>query len=151
MRMPGVTMALSIEENKRIARSVPEEIATERNLDRIDEVFAEDFVEHSSLGEEMRGRRAARELIQPVLDAFPDFEATVEETVAEGDLVAMRVTWCGTHEGPFMGIEPTGKSFEVPAMIFTRIADGKIAERWVVGDSMGLMTQLGVVEPPMER
>lgn len=142
-------MAISTEENEQIARSVPEEIATKRNLDRIDEVFAEDFVEHGPLGEETQGLRAARETIQSVLDAFPDFEATVEETVAEGDLVAMRVTWRGTHEGRFMGIEPTGKSFEVPAMIFTRLADGTITERWVVADSMGMMQQLGVVESPM--
>lgn len=128
---------------------MPEEIATERNLDRIDEVFAEDFVEHGSLGEETQGLQAAKETIQSVLDSFPDFDATVEETVAEGDLVAMRVTWRGTHEGAFMGIEPTGKSFEVPAMIFTRLADGTITERWVVADSMGMMQQLGVVESPM--
>lgn len=144
-------MAISTKENEQIARSVPEEIATKRNLDRIDEVFAEDFVEHSSFGEEMRGRQAVRETIQSVLDAFPDFEATVEETVAEGDLVAMRVTWRGTHEGPFMGIEPTGKSFETQSMIFTRIEDGTITERWVVPDALGMLTQLGVIEPPVGR
>jgi predicted ester cyclase len=82
------------------------------------------------------------------LAAFPDFEATVEDIVAEGDTVAMRVTLRGTHDGPFMGVEPTGNPFEVRNMVFTRIEDGKIAERWVQPDTLSLMQQLGAVELP---
>ncbi|WP_251342554.1 ester cyclase [Haloplanus halophilus] len=139
-----------LEENKRLARRVPEEIATQRNFDHFDEIFADDVVEHFAFGREIRGREALREQLETFFAAFPDFEATVEAVAAEGDLVAMRVTLSGTHEGPFMGIEPTGRSFEVGNMVFTRIADGKIVERWLQPDTLDMMQQLGVVDRPGE-
>jgi len=137
-------------ENKRIARRYPEEVATQKQLDVIDELEREDFVEHGPYGQEVHGPKADKEWMQGFQTAFPDFEATVEDIVAEDDTVAMRVTLRGTHEGEFMGIEPTGNSFEVQNMVFTRIEDGKLVERWVQPDSFGLMQQLGVVELPTE-
>ena len=139
--------ASSIEENVRLARRVPEEVATERRTELIDDLYAEDAVEHGPTGDE-EGREAIREGLEAFFDAFPDLTATVEDVVAEGDTVAMRVTLRGTHDGEFMGIEPTGASVEVPNAVFTRVEDGRIAERWVQPDMLGLMRQLGVVEPP---
>lgn len=139
---------MTIEDNKRLARSVPEEMATDQNFDRVDEVFAEDVVEHNPLAGDVRGREAIREAFQDHLDSFPDFEATVERIVAEGDLVAMHVRWRGTHEGPFMGVEPTGETFEAENMVFTRVEDGKIAERWLLPDALGMLRQLGVDAVP---
>ncbi|WP_336342714.1 ester cyclase [Halalkalicoccus ordinarius] len=136
------------EENKRIARRVPEEIATKRNLDLTDEVFAEDAVEHAPYGDS-RGVAALRADFNRFLAAFPDFSATVEDIVAEGDTVAMRVTLRGTQEGEFMEIEPTGREFEIQNMVFTRIEGGKIAERWLQPDIHGLFRQLGAVESPV--
>ena len=135
-------------ENERIARRVPEEIATERNLDLVEEVFAEDAVEHGPFLQEARGVDEIRAALERFLDAFPDFSATVEDAVAEGDTVAMRVTLRGTHEGEFMGIDPTNESFEIGNMVFTRVEDGRIAERWVLPDMLGMLQQLGVVSPP---
>lgn len=137
----------TMQEKRRLARRVPEEVATERNLDLIDEVYAEDAVEHGPMGER-RGREAIREQFERFLSAFPDFSATVRDVVAEGDTVAMRVTLRGTHEEPFLGFEPTGRTFEVENMVFTRIEDGKIAERWLQLDMLGLLRQLGIVDPP---
>ena len=142
-------MSASIQDAKRIARRVPEEIATRREFDLVDEVYAEDCVEHGPFGMEAEGRDAVREQLRTFLDAIPDFEATVEDIVAEGDTVAMRVTLSGTVEGELMGIEPTGESFEVANMVFTRIEDGMIAERWVLPDTLGMLQQLGVVEAPV--
>jgi len=137
------------EENKRIARQVPEEIATAGNVDLIDEVYAADAVEHDAFAE-YRGRAAIREWLEDVREAFPDVSAAVEDVVAEGDTVAMRVTLRGTHEGEFAGIAPTGKAFEVGNTVFTRIEDGRIVERWVQPDALGLLRQLGVGELPAE-
>ena len=136
-------------ENERIARRVPEDIATGGNLDLILEVFAEDAVEHGPFGQEARGHDAIREFLQQYRTAFPDFSATVEDAVTEGDTVAMRVTLRGTHEGEFMGIEPTNESLEVGNMVFTRVEDGKIVERWLQPDTLGMLRQLGVVSPPV--
>ena len=76
--------------------------------------------------------------------AFPDFTITPEEIVTEGDTVAVRMTQRGTHEGTFMGFEPTGKSFEIEAMAFLRLEDGKIVERRTRPDLFGLLRQLGL-------
>lgn len=143
--MPAIDSDTS--ENKRLARRVPEDLATEQDIGLIDELYADDAVEHDPMGDH-RGHAAIRESFETVLDAFPDITATVEDIVAENDRVAMRVTLRGTHEGGFMGIDPTGKPFEVGNMVFTRVEDGKIAERWVQPDMLGMLQQLGVVELP---
>ncbi len=135
-------------DNKEIARRYPEAVATGRDLDLIEELETADFVEHGPFGEETRGPAADREQMAGFLEAFPDLEAEVEEVIGEGDLVAMRVTLRGTHDGPFMGIDPTGRGFEVQNMVFTRLEDGKIAERWVQPDTLGMLTQLGIIELP---
>ena len=70
------------------------------------------------------------------------------EIVAEDDFVAVRMTQRGTHEGTFMGIEPTGNAFEIEAMAFVRLEDGKIIERWGRPDLPDLLRQLGRTELP---
>lgn len=137
----------TIKENTRIARRFPEEVATEGNVELVDELVTEDVIDHSPFGE-MRGREELREQAEYLHAAFSDLSATVEDAVAEGDTVALRVNVSGTHEGEFMGIEPTGREFEIQNMVFFRFDDGKIAERWVQPDMLGLLQQLGVVELP---
>lgn len=137
------------EKNKRVARRVPEELATNAELDLVEELYAEDAVEHDPFGDHS-GRPTIRENMERVLSAFPDISATVEDVVGEGDLVAMRVTLRGTHEGEFMGVEPTGREFEVGNAVFTRLEDGRIVERWVQPDTLGLLQQLGVEPAAME-
>ena len=73
---------------------------------------------------------------------------TVEDMIAEGDKVVDRVIVRGTHEGELMGIPATGKQVEVVEMHISRIADGKIVERWGQWDAMGMMQQIGAVPEP---
>lgn len=79
---------------------------------------------------------------------FPLYELIADDVVAEGDVVAVRATFRGVHDGEFAGLEPTGIEVEIPLMLFYRIEDGLIAEHWMVADSMGLMQQLGVLPMP---
>ncbi|KAB1197165.1 MULTISPECIES: ester cyclase [Haloferax] len=130
-----------------VARRYPEDVATQGNIDLIDEICTEDVVDHSPLGE-LTGREEQKAQIRMLREAFADFSATVEDVVTEGDVVAMRITLRGMHKGPFMGVEATGNTFEVSNMVFTRVEDGLIAERWVIPDMMGMLTQLGIVELP---
>jgi steroid delta-isomerase-like uncharacterized protein len=133
--------------NATLARRIPEEVVTKGDIDLIDEICAEDVLDHSPLGE-LRGREELKTQMRGLRASFGDFSATVEDVVSEGDTVAMRVTLRGTHEGEFVGVAPTGKRIEVGNMVFSRIEDGQVAERWVQPDMLGLLTQLGVVEPP---
>lgn len=141
----------SSSETRQLTRRVPEDVANGRDLDLLDELFAEDVVEHSVFGQELHGLDEFRANMEDIFEGFSDFEVVVEDLVAEGDTAAMRVTLSGTHDGSYMGIEPTGKRFEVGQMVFTRVADGRIVERWVQPDSLGMLQQLGIsvedVEP----
>ena len=80
--------------------------------------------------------------------AFPDLNATIEDMVAEGDKVAIRITWKGTQKGDFMGVPPTGKSVSFGVMDIVRVAEGKCVEHWGETDFMGLMQQLGAIPAP---
>jgi predicted ester cyclase len=76
--------------------------------------------------------------------AFPRYEITAEDMIAEGDKVAVRARVQGTHKGDLMGIAPTGKQVSLPVLVIYRIADGKIAQYWLSVNQLELMQQLGV-------
>lgn len=142
-------MATTEQENKELARRFHEEVWAKRNLDFIDEQIAEDFVGYDpSLPEPVRGPDGVRETAERFQSAFPDAGVEIEQLVAEDDLLAIHRTLTGTHEGEFMGIEPTGAEVEVAGMAIYRLEDGKTVEEWQVVDMFGLLVQLGVVEPP---
>ena len=77
--------------------------------------------------------------------AFPDLVMTVDQSFAEGDLVATRWTARGTHEGELFGIAATGKQATVTGITIDRYEDGLIAESWTNWDTLGLLQQLGAV------
>jgi steroid delta-isomerase-like uncharacterized protein len=132
------------ESNGRTVRRYPEAVAS-GDLDVLDDICTEDVVSHAPLGEP-RGVEALKEYEAPIHEAFTDFEVTVEHLVEEGDHVAMHLTIRGTHRGEMMGVAPTGEEIEFQNMIFHRMEDGRIAERWVQPDVLGLLQQLGAIE-----
>jgi steroid delta-isomerase-like uncharacterized protein len=135
---------MSVEDdNKRVVRRIREEVEDQGDLDAIDEVFTEDVVTHTPMGE-FRGPEAIKEMYEQDRGAFSDSTETIHDFIAEDDTVAMRLTERGTHDGEFMGIEPTGKTFEIQTTAFFRLEDGKIAEWWMQPDTLGFMQQLGV-------
>lgn len=136
------------EENKRLARRIPEEVATEGKIHLIDDLFAEEFVEHS--GGNHYDREEFKQHIEAAREAFPDLDVTVENLIAEGNTVAQHVTIRGTHEGEIMGIEPTGNEIEISNMVFSRIEDGQVVERWRTTDELNRLQQLGAIELPAE-
>lgn len=75
-------------------------------------------------------------------ESFPDMEFTINDTIEEGNEVALRWTMTGTHDGPLGDMEPTGKRVEMPAVEINRFEDGKLAETWTQSDMLDLMQQL---------
>jgi predicted ester cyclase len=138
------------DERRRLARRVPDEFASEGAIDVVDELFAEDVVARSSPLGAAEGRDELRELPQRMRGAFPDLEAAVDQVLAEGNHVAMRVTRPGTHRGQFVDGDPT-ESFEIDHAIFVRFADDEIVEFWGQLDAFELRRQLGVSEDPAGR
>lgn len=94
-----------LEENKRIARRFPEEVATGGNIDRIDDICTPDVIEHTPLGE-LRGREELKEQSEYIHAAFPDVAVTVEAAVAEGDVVAQRLTFRGLRRASSWASNP---------------------------------------------
>jgi steroid delta-isomerase-like uncharacterized protein len=137
---------MSVQDNKMAARRFVDEVVGQGNLDVIDELVAEDFVEHQEFpGLPTRGPEAVRANIGLFLAAFSDLDITVEDVIAEGDAVVMRQTMRGTHTGEFMGIPATGKSFEIQAIDIVRMRDGKATEHWGLTDDTAMMQQLGMM------
>ena len=89
------------------------------------------------------GHEAWREGFELMQRAFPDLRAHVEDIVAAGDKVAVRVRFRGTHSGEFLGIPATGRTVEYVSHEFYRVADGLIAEEWICSDMATLLGQLG--------
>jgi len=139
------------EENKRLVRDFFEKVWNGRELDYIDEVYSPDFTLHAmwqntSAGGaiDATGREPAKKVIGGWLSGFPDLVVTVDDQIAEGDLVGSRHTSVGTHTENFMGIPPTGKQATVTGMTLTRVADGKMVEAWTCWDALGMFEQLGL-------
>ena len=142
---------MSTEQNKALVRRMVEEIFNRGNIGRVDEFLAPDFVDREELPPGVtRDREGVKRLTAMLRSAFPDFKATIEDMVAEGDKVVIRMTWKGTQKGEFMGVPPTGKSVSFGVIDIIRIAEGKFVEHWGQMDSMGLMQQLGAIPAPGE-
>jgi steroid delta-isomerase-like uncharacterized protein len=140
---------MSVEQNKALARQLAEEVLNKGNMSRADEIIAPNFVEHEELPPGIPpGREAPKMMFTMLRSAFPDFKATIDDMIAEGDKVVIRQTWTGTQKGEFMGMPPTGKSISIGVIDIIRIADGKFVEHWGVMDQMAMMQQLGAIPAP---
>jgi steroid delta-isomerase-like uncharacterized protein len=138
-----------VSDNKATVRRIYEEVFSQGDFDLGDELLADDFVEHEHLPPGIPpGKAAPRTLMTMMRGAFPDFQAAVEELLEDGDKVVARARFSGTHQGEFMGIPPTGRSFEITAIDILQFRDGRAIAHWGVMDMAGMMEQLGVGGPP---
>ena len=124
---------MSEEENKAIARRALEEIFSgQGNLEVADEIISPNFVGHDPVSpEDSRGPEGVKEFAMMYRNAFPDVQLSVEDQVAEGDMVVTRWTASGTHREEFLGVPPTGSQITMSGIEFDRVIDGKIDEAWV--------------------
>jgi predicted ester cyclase len=135
------------EDYKAIICRAIEEIANKGNLAAVEEYFAPDYVGHFGGFPEVRGIEALKQFMSMNHGAFTEKRATIEQMIAEGDTVAVRITWRGKHTGDLMGIAPTGKEVTLTGIAILRFANGKIVEHWANPDAIGLLRQLGVSLP----
>ena len=136
------------EKNKAIAARIALEAFNQGKLEVIDEVIADDSVDHGTMPPGMpAGKEGVKALVKALRSAFPDYKITIDLQVAEGDLVVQRATTTGTMKGEFAGMPPSGKTATWEAIHITRIEDGKIVEHWSVQDQLGMLQQLGFTTP----
>ena len=137
---------MSTEVNKALARRAYDAF-NQGNLAGFYELITPDFVLHNA-SMTIQGLEAYKQWLSMYLAAFPDARLTVEDMIAEGDLVVVRQTFRGTHTGELMGIPPTGKQVSATGIVITRAANGKAVEQWTNYDDLGLMQQLGMIPVP---
>jgi predicted ester cyclase len=142
---------VSAEENKRVVIRFVEEVMNGGDLDAADYLISPDHENHDPTAPDVpAGPGGIKELIGMYRSAFPDIRFTTGEMICEGDTVAHRWTFTGSHEGALMGVEPTGRRVEVAGVEMNRVENGRISASWTVSDSLGLMRQLGLTPQPEE-
>jgi predicted ester cyclase len=136
--------------NRLIGRRVLLELWGEGRLEVADELYAPHYVDHVARGPEASrvvGPEGIKQAVTEFRRGFPDLRYTVEEEMAERDLVLARFSARGTNTGPFLGAPPTGRVVSYTGFDLNRIVDGKIVESWVNYDALGLLQQLGRIPP----
>ena len=133
---------MSLEENKAIVRRFIEAY-NKRNLDSLDEFVAPDYVDHTN---QLRGLESLKQIISMGIQGVPDWHETIEDIIAEGDKVWIRLAYTGTHTGELFGLPPTGNKIIATAVDIYRIVNGKLAEYWNVTDRLALLKPQGVIE-----
>ncbi len=146
---------MTSEQNKDVVRRFYEELWNNRQVNLADELIAAECVTYQlrsgvEAGAVTRGPEAIKHHVEEWLTGFPDLRFTVEQMIAEGDQVVTRSVMRGTHTGTWLGLAPTGKRVSIRMMVMQRIENGKIAEDWVLVESLGLLQQLGLVPATQE-
>ncbi len=134
--------------NKAVISMFVEEVINQGRLERADDLVAADFVELDPLPGQQQGRDGLKEVIGGIRAAFPDIHWVLDEMVAEGDKVASRFTWSGTHRGVFFGIPATGKSISVKGVVIDHVVAGKMVDSRMLMDSLSMLQQLGAIPVP---
>lgn len=135
-------------EYKALVTSFFEQVLGQGDIERIDEFMHDDYVLTIVGQPAPLDRQGHKALVAHLRSAFPDWQEEVVDVIAEGDRVVTHVRGTGTQTGEFQGIPATGKTMHMESVNIDRIVDGKIAERWLLVDTLGALVQLGVVNLP---
>lgn len=139
---------MAANDNKAVVRRFYQEVLNERKVDALDQIAAEDYVEHDPFPGQGNGRADLKARVASLHKAFNPLRFNVEDVIAEGDKVVVRWTNSGTDRGGFMGIPPTGREFGIAGIDIYVVRDGRLAEHWHVVDMLGHMQQLGLLPTP---
>jgi steroid delta-isomerase-like uncharacterized protein len=136
---------MPVEDNKAAVRRFYQEVINARNLEALEELLVPDGVDHT-FGSQ--STEQVKQFFAMVHQAFPDLRAEVHDVIGDGDLVAARVSYTGTHQGEWLGIPATGKQTATNGVDFFRMQDGRQAEHWGGPDTLSLLIELGVMPGP---
>jgi predicted ester cyclase len=139
---------MSVEENKVIVRRFYEEVMNNGEVELLDEIMDEDFDDR---GEALFGSPQGREVIRQGIIAtrsiLPDLHVSIQEMIAEDDMVGVRGIMRCTHQGEWLGVTPTGNELTWKGIAMFRLAEGKLMQRWFNSDGLSIVQQLGLVPP----
>lgn len=135
--------------NEEIVRTACRVIWSEGDVSRTGEFYADDYQANYPFGEGWGdGAEGAKAFAEAIRIGIPDYHEEIEDLVASGDTVAVRLRIRGTHTGPIFGIPATGNSLDFRDMTICKVRNGKIVEQSGLSDNLTLFVQLGVLEMP---
>jgi len=128
-------------------RRVVDEAWNKGNLETLNELHATGYIEHRPPFPDVVGLDAFKQVVAGAHLTCPDFHITIEELILEGDKLAVRFSWTGTHlgQGKNIPIPPTGKQLTVKGSHILHLEGDKLTEGWHFADNLGLLQQLGLV------
>lgn len=127
-----------------VVRRNTDEVQGKGNWEVFDELFSEDFIDHTPQpGGFKADKGGVKDLYQMLRTAFPDFRPEIHWQTVDGDRVTTYKTYYGTHKGPIFGLKPTGRKIHFESVDVMRIHNGQITDHWGVGNLLSLMQQLG--------
>jgi steroid delta-isomerase-like uncharacterized protein len=126
-----------------VVRTNTEKVQGEGDFALFEELFADDFVDHTPQPGTTADKDGVRVLYHRLREAFPDFRPEIHWQTVDGDVVTTYKTYHGTHRGEFLGIAPTGRTVRFDTVDAMRVRDGRIVEHWGIADLYGVLGQLG--------
>lgn len=135
-------------DNATIVRRFVDEVITQGHIDSAAQFIWEDVVEQVPFPGQGPGLDGLKDVLRTMRTGFPDIVFAIHEQITDGDKVASRFEWTGTHNGEFLGIPATGRKVAVWGFVFDRLEQGRIKETRILMDTLGLMMQLGAIPPP---
>lgn len=126
-----------------IVRKNTEEVQGKGDFELFDQLFAENFIDHTPQPGFGNDKISVRNLYGAMRTAFPDFRPEIHWMTSDGNKVTTFKTYHGTHHGPIFGVEPTGKKVQFETVDVIQVSNGKITDHWGVADLLSLMRQLG--------
>lgn len=134
---------MSVLENELIMRLLFENLSSQGNLDKLDEIVASSFVGHSlTTAEELHGLNELKRLGKALRNGFPDLEFLVENVLTLENQVTLYYTASGTQNGQFWDITPTGSRIDIRGMATGHISRGELTQLWIVFNRSEMMHQL---------
>jgi steroid delta-isomerase-like uncharacterized protein len=133
--------------NREVIRSLYEDCVNTGNVARLRDLVSDDYVTPNGL----RGPKGYEEIVTSLRGGFPDIHFTIEDLMSDGDKVAVRWTWKGTHSGTFRGIPPSHKPVTTSGIVIYQLKDRKIVASWLESDRLGVLQQVGVVDPAIGK
>ena len=136
------------QDNATVVRRFVDEVITQGDIDSAAQFVCEDVVEQVPFPGQGPGLEGLKDVLRGMRAAFPDLVFSIHEQIAEGDKVASRFEWTGTHKGTFLGVPATGRTVCVWGIVIDRLQAGRIQDTRIIMDIFGLMMQLGAIPPP---
>jgi len=141
---------MTLEENKEIVRRFVDERMNKGNTSIIDELTTSDFKMHRMGAGKDFDQDALKQHNESTHISIPDLSVTIDDIIAEGDKVSVRVTMRGIQTGQYGNIAPSGKTIAITRFAIYRFEGGKIAEAWILNDTLSAFQQLGALPPTSE-